>query len=68
MRPFVKAHKGGWVAFSSIWAYLWGREPVLRARTWAAMRAALEGLQSREGRAVSKTARPHLTTEERKEG
>lgn len=62
MKPFVKAHKGGWVAYRSFWAYLRGREPVLREQTWAAMSAALEGLQKREGRAVLADSAPLINS------
>lgn len=49
MKPFVKANKGGgWIAFGSIWAYLFGRPYILRSSTWAAMQAALGGREREE--------------------
>ena len=55
MKPFVKANKGGgWIAFSSIWAYLFGREPVVRAGRWTEMKAALGAREHEESQNQNK--------------
>lgn len=50
MKPFIVIERGGWYhAYKSRWAWWWGCEPILRAKTWAAMSAAVEGLKKPGG-------------------
>jgi hypothetical protein len=49
VKTYVVITRHGWLAYRSRWAYMLGREPILRARTWAAMSTALESLKKRRG-------------------
>lgn len=57
-QPYIVIERGGWFhAYSSRWAWFRGREPILRAKTWAAMRQSVEEMRAGEGKLLLQTGR-----------
>lgn len=45
-QPYIVAgRRGWWEAYSSKWAWFFGREPILREKSWTAFQQALENLK-----------------------
>lgn len=57
-QPYIVIERGGWYhAYTSRWAWFFGREPILRARTWSAMEKAIEELRAGNGKLLLQASR-----------